>query len=321
VVPRIFFFGSPQFAIPSLEALANDGRLAVDLVVTPPDRRAGRGRELVAPPVKTAAELLGLAVWQPETLRSDEAIERLRSANADLFVVVAYGELFQRAVLVIPTHGCLNVHPSLLPRYRGSSPIQSAILNGDRETGVSIIQMVRRLDAGPIVAQQLVPLDGTETGGSLSETLAKVAGQMLPDVVLDWCARRIEARDQDEQIATVTRELTKADGEINWRNDADAIERQIRAYQPWPAAWTTLNDKRVVIERAELDPRSIDMAPGELLAVRRSVLAACGSGSLKLLEVRPEGKRVMASEAWFRGLHAAEHPRFTSPERSRESLN
>jgi methionyl-tRNA formyltransferase len=314
VAPSIIFFGSPQFAVPSLDALADNARISVDLVVTQPDRRAGRGRGFVAPPVKAAAESRGLAVWQPETLRSDEAVARLYSVNADLFVVVAYGELFQRRVLAIPGHGCLNVHPSLLPRYRGSAPIQTAILNGDQETGVSIIQMVRRLDAGPIVAQERVPLDRTETGGTLSDTLADVAGRMLPAVVLDWCAGRIAARAQDDELATVTRELTKADGEIDWRNDAAAIERQIRAFQPWPTAWTMLDGKRVVIERAEFNPHELDLPSGALVAEQPAVLVACGTDSLKLLEVRPEGKRPMPADAWFRGIHSKSHPHFASPE-------
>jgi methionyl-tRNA formyltransferase len=312
VALRIVFFGSPQFAVPSLEALANHARVSVDLVVTQPDRRAGRGRDLVAPPVKVAAAAFKIPIWQPDSLRTEEARERLRTTHADLFVVVAYGELFQRAVLAIPTHGCLNVHPSLLPRYRGSAPIQTAILNGDRETGVSIIQMVRRLDAGPIVAQRQIALNGTETGGSLSDTLAKLAGQMLPDVVLGWTAGRIEPRPQDDERATVTRELTKAGGEIDWQDEAGAIERQVRAYQPWPTSWTMLGGKRVVIDRAELDRREFRLPFGTLISEDRAVLVTCGTGSLRLLEVRPEGKRAMPARDWLRGVHGPDAPRFES---------
>jgi methionyl-tRNA formyltransferase len=212
----------------------------------------------------------------------------------------------------------LNIHPSLLPRYRGSAPIQAAILNGDAETGVSIIKMVRRLDAGPIVAQESVALDGSETGGSLSDTLASLAGQMLPDVALDWSTGQIAARAQDDQRATMTRELTKADGEIDWNSDAHIIERQVRAFQPWPAAWTTLDDKRVVIERAMLDPHSLEQPAGSLVSEHRDVLVACGTGSLKLIEVRPEGKRAMPADAWFRGLHGARPARFEAPQASRD---
>lgn len=313
---RIVFFGSPQFAVPSLKALAADERCSVDLVITQPDRRAGRGRGLVAPPVKVAAQSLGVPVWQPDTLRSEVAHERLRFTQSDLFVVVAYGELFQRSVLALPEHGCLNVHPSLLPRYRGSAPIQSAILNGDAETGVSVIQMVRRLDAGPIVAQQRIALQGTETGGSLSETLSNLAGAMLPGVVIAWAAGQIEAQMQDDSQATITRELRKSDGEINWALDAGSIERLVRAFQPWPTAWTTLAGKRIVIERVARDHRALDQKPGSVVSQRRDVLVACGDGSLRLIEVRPEGKRVTPADAWFRGLHADDHPRFEAHETS-----
>jgi methionyl-tRNA formyltransferase len=276
---------------------------------------------LVAPPVKVAADAAGIPIWQPDSLRTEEARERLHATHADLFVVVAYGELFQRAVLAIPTHGCLNVHPSLLPRYRGSAPIQTAILNGDRETGVSIIQMVRRLDAGPIVTQRQIALDGTETGGSLSDTLANLAGQMLPDVVLDWAAGRIEARPQDDERATITRELTKSDGEIDWQDESIAIERQIRAYQPWPTSWTMLGGKRVVIERAELDGRELQLPPGTLISESHAVLVACGSGSLRLVDVRPEGKREMPARDWLRGLHSSDAPRFEESKRRIERPN
>ena len=166
---RIIFFGSPEFAVPTLRSLADDERFDIVAVVTQPDRAAGRGRRLVEPPVKSAAVERSIAVWQPQTLRSPEIADRLKSANPDLFVVVAYGEIFRREALAIPKHGCLNVHPSLLPRYRGSSPIQASILNGDRSTGVSVIEMVRKLDAGPIVAQCEVELRGDETGGFVEQ--------------------------------------------------------------------------------------------------------------------------------------------------------
>lgn len=176
--------------------------------------------------------------------------------------------------------------------------------------------MVRKLDAGPIVAQQRMTLAGTETGGSLSDALANLSGKILPDVVLDWAAGRTEPRAQDDSLATYTRELTKADGAIDWTLDAIVIERQIRAYQPWPSSWTTLDGKRIVIERVELEPRSLDLPPGSLVFEHHDLLVACGNGSLKLTEVRPEGKRVMPAAAWYRGLHNAKRPRFEPPESS-----
>jgi methionyl-tRNA formyltransferase len=230
--------------------------------------------------------------------------------SADLFVVVAYGELFQRSILALPRFGCLNVHPSLLPRYRGSSPIQAAILNGDTETGVSIIKMVRRLDAGPIVAQQQWPLTGSETGNSLSDDLADVAARMMPDVAIEWASQRIEATAQDEARVSYTRELTKTDGRIDWREEAIAIERKVRAYWPWPTAWTKLNGRRVVIVSCEVNRGQDGDAPGSIVLEQRDVSVACGMGSLRLITVQPEGKGAMPAGDWFRGLRGVSNPRF-----------
>lgn len=309
---RVVFFGSPEFAVPSLRSLASDVRFDVALVVTQPDRPAGRGRRTAEPAVKTAASSLGLAVWQPDTLRSDESLKRLSGLASDLFVVVAYGEVFRRAVLEIPNQGCLNVHPSLLPKYRGSSPIQAAILNGDAVSGVSIIQMVRQLDAGPIVARSEVALIGRETGGELSDRLAAVAAEMLPAVANAWCEGRVVAVPQDDALATFTRELTRADGNINWRRAAEQIERQIRAYSPWPTSWTTRSGHRLVVHAAEVGPELPGSQPGSIIIDYRHILVACGQGTLRLVDVQPEGRKPMPAEAWFRGLRAREPVQFAT---------
>jgi methionyl-tRNA formyltransferase len=307
---RIVFFGSPQFAVPTLQALAADDEFSVDLVVTQPDRPAGRGRGIVEPPAKIAASALGISVWQPTTLKSADALERLSAMGADLFIVVAYGELFQRAVLALPSHGCLNVHPSLLPRYRGSSPIQAAILNGDSETGVSIIKMVRRLDAGPIVAQQRFRLVGNDTGGSLTDELASVSARMMPSVAIDWCSRGIQALPQNDEEASYTRELTKADGGIDWREDAAAIERKARAYWPWPTAWTRFGGRRVAIVECAVEGRKSAQLAGSITVEQRAIFVACGTDSIRLVTVQPEGKRAMTASDWFRGLRGIDDPRF-----------
>ncbi len=301
---RTIFFGSPEFAVPTLCSLADDDRFDVVAVVTQPDRTAGRGRRPVAPPVKTEATSRSIPVWQPDTLRSPETVEQLQSAAADLFVVVAYGEIFRRVVLAMPRFGCLNVHPSLLPKYRGSSPISAAISNGDRTTGVSIIQMVRKLDAGPIVAQQEFELSGDETGGTLSTDLAKLAAEMMPDVAAQWCSGWIEPRPQNENAATFTRELTKADGRIDWTQGAIEIERQVRAYAPWPTAWTTLDGLRIVIHAAAVSIQRVAQDTGTIVLDGRRVVVACGDGCLELRQVQPEGKRAMRAEDWWRGLRA-----------------
>jgi len=316
---RIVFFGSPQFAVPALQALASSDQFSVNLIVTQPDRPAGRGREIVEPPVKLAAAALEIPVWQPTTLRSDEALQRLSAIDADLFIVVAYGEFFQRATLALPRYGCLNVHPSLLPRYRGSSPIQAAILNGDSETGTSIIKMVRKLDAGPILAQQRYALTSSETGGSLAVELARISAQMLPSVAADWCFQRIQALPQDEDEASYTRELTKADGGLDWHETATTVERKVRAYSPWPTAWTRIGGRRLVIAECAAEGRNWAMLPGSVVVEQRAVFVACGAGSIRLLTVQPEGKRAMTASDWIRGLRSVENLRFDELSREPES--
>lgn len=311
----VVFLGSPPFAVPSLQALAADPRFTIRLVVTQPDRPAGRGRQPRPPAVKEAAEALGLPVYQPETLRDPAAVDLLASPRADLFIVVAYGEILRQAVLDLPRHGCLNVHPSLLPRYRGSAPVQAAILNGDAETGVSIIKLIRRMDAGPILAQRRVPLDGTETAGSLSETLAAVAAAMLPDVAARWVAGEITPTPQDEAAATYTREITVADGRIDWSRQAAAIERLVRAMQPWPRAWTVLAGRRLVVLDCDISQRASTDPPGTINLGNRPPTVATGSTDLILLRVQPEGRREMAAEDWARGLRLPPGARFEPHER------
>lgn len=310
---RIVFLGSPEFAVPPLQSLAADSRVDVALVVTQPDRPAGRGRRLRPPALKTAATALGIPVFQPESLRSDDAVDRLRSVQADLFVVVAYGEILRRAVLDLPPHGCLNVHPSLLPRYRGSSPIQAAILNGDAETGISIIKLVRRLDAGPIVSQASLRLDGTETAGSLSERLAALAAEVLPDVVVEWVAGRLTAVPQDEDAATYTGEISKDDGLIDWRQDAVRIERLVRAMNPWPTAWSVVGGRRLAVLKCDISDEHFNTPPGTISATASGILVSTGSGTIRLLEVQPEGRRVMPASAWYRGARLAPGARFENP--------
>ncbi|HET7037636.1 MAG TPA: methionyl-tRNA formyltransferase [Thermomicrobiaceae bacterium] len=309
-MPDVVFFGSPEFAVPSLLALAHDPRFHVALVVTQPDRPAGRGRRLLPPPVKVAALERNLPVWQPATLRSPETEERLLALTPDLFVVVAYGEILRRRVLAIPRHGALNAHPSLLPEFRGASPIPAAILTGRDETGVSLIQLEARLDAGPIVAQQVVPLGGRETAGGLSERLAAVAAEMLPATAASWCAGEIVATLQHEAAASFTQRLDKQDGLLDWRSAANSLERRIRAMTPWPGAWTTLGGQRVIIEQAMLGGELLGVPPGGIATDAGHVLVRCGASSLELLRVRPAGRGSMAAAAWLRGLQAGGSHRF-----------
>lgn len=298
---RIVFFGTPEFAVPSLERLVAQPDFSVVLVVTQPDRPAGRGRRLQPPPVKTRALELGLPVMQPERLRDPSTIEEIARLEPSLGLVVAYGELIPKALLDVPPHGFLNVHPSLLPRYRGASPIQAAILNGDPITGVSVILLTTRLDAGPIVHQVAVPVAPDDTAGSLSARLACVAADILPEVVRAWIAGRIVPLPQDETQATYTQPLTKEDGRIDWSLPAELIERLVRAMQPWPTAWTTIRGRLVRILKVQIHDAELSLPPGCLVVTRDALLASTGRGTLLLETVQPEGKRPMSALDWWRG--------------------
>lgn len=300
-VARIVFFGTPEFALPSLTALVEQPDFQIIQVVTQPDRPAGRGRKVQPPPVKQRALEYQLPVWQPENLRRTEAVEYLRTMEPSIAVVVAYGELIPRRLLTIPRHGFLNVHPSLLPRYRGASPIQAALLNGDEYTGVSIILLNVEMDAGPILAQVTVPINPADTAATLSSRLANTAAQILPHTIRGWIRGSIRPVPQDHSQATYTRPLKKEDGCINWNLSAEQIERMIRAFQPWPLAWTMLKGRRFALLRAQVVLEQPAYRPGCLYPVDGTLLVGTGTVPLKLEVIQPEGKRPMSAIEWWRG--------------------
>ncbi|MFN3337965.1 MAG: methionyl-tRNA formyltransferase [Thermomicrobium sp.] len=302
---RILFLGTPDFAVPSLRALVAQPDMEIVLVVTQPDRPAGRGRALQPPPVKMAALEMGLSVWQPTSLRGAEVEERFHLVAPAVGVVVAYGELIPRRLLELVPHGFLNVHPSLLPRYRGASPIQAALLNGDEITGVTIILLTPALDAGPIVRQVVTPILPEDTGQSLSSRLAALAAEILPETVRDWVEGRVTPVAQDEQKATYTRPLTKGDGRVDWSLPAERIERMIRALQPWPCAWTVIRGRRLILLRAYLTQKHEGLAPGCLAPTSTELLVGTGSCALALDIVQPEGKKPMRGIEWWRGARLA----------------
>jgi methionyl-tRNA formyltransferase len=253
--------------------------------------------------VKSAADELGLRVFQPTTLRDPENVARIAAVEPDLLVVVAYGELLRREVLNMTDLGCVNVHPSLLPRYRGAAPIPAAILAGDETSGLSLMRLVRRLDAGPILAQREVDISPRETTETLSHRLANVAADMLPSVLRDYVSGRIQLRDQDESLATHTREWTTEDARIDWQSSAVHIDRLIRASVPWPIAWTTLNDERLRVLSAIPGASTSSLAPpGSVRASNAGVFVSTGDGSLLLEQVQPAGKRAMTALDWWRGM-------------------
>lgn len=303
---RIIFLGTPDFAAIPLRALARDPRCTLVGVVTQPDRPAGRGRTPEPPPVKQAALELGLPVLQPETLRDPAAAEQLAAWQPDLGVVAAYGEILRKHILAIPPLGYLNIHPSLLPRYRGPTPVHAAILAGDAETGVTVMRLDAKMDSGPILAQQRVPLPPDARNGPLTQVLFELGAQLLLDVIGPYAAGSLAPQPQDDSLAVYCKMLEKRDGLIDWAAPAVQIERMTRAYDPWPGAQTTWQGQplKVLAARADAGWRG-DEPPGTLLLRPGGVAVASGMGALELLTVQPAGKRALAAADWRNGLPKA----------------
>jgi methionyl-tRNA formyltransferase len=292
---RIVFAGTPEFAVPPLEALLAAGHDLV-AVYTQPDRPAGRGQALAASPVKLRALESGLTVEQPATLKSPDAVERLRGFGADLMVVVAYGLILPRAVLDVPRLGCWNIHASLLPRWRGAAPIQRAILAGDAVTGVTIMQMEAGLDTGPVLLVRETPIGPRELGGQLHDRLSRLGAEAIVAAIDEWQAGRIEPVPQPAEGATYAAKLSKAEARIDWKQPAVTIDRQVRAFNPWPVAETTWDGKQLRIWQCEPDPGPTDAAPGTVLESSGGrIVVATGDGGLRLLQVQVAGRRAMSA--------------------------
>lgn len=307
---RMLFLGSPSFAVTPLEALAGAG-YEIAAVVTQPDRPAGRRRQLSPPPVKQAAERLGLPVLQPETLRDPASIAELAALQPDIAVVAAYGEILRRRVLEIPPLGYLNIHPSLLPRHRGPTPVAGAILAGDSETGVSIMRLDRGMDSGPLLAQVTVPLSSLARTGPLTEELFQLGTSLLLEVLPPYLAGRLQPQEQDHSQATVTRLLSREDSNIDWSLPAIVIERRIRAFDPWPGTASTWRAQPLKILAARVqDGWQGREAPGCLLIADGRPLVSTGSGALELLTVQPAGKRPMSAVDWLQGQRASPGEQF-----------
>ncbi|SRR6266508_707575 len=300
---RILFLGTPDFAAIPLEALAQDARYQVVGVVTQPDRPVGRSRELQRPPVKQAALRLGIPVLQPETLRDAAIVEQLAALRPDVGVVAAYGEILRKNVLELPPLGYLNIHPSLLPRYRGPTPVHAAILNGDSETGVTVMLLDAKMDSGPILAQRRVPLPPDARNQPLTNALFSLGAELLVETLPQYAAGALVPTPQDDRQATYCRMLKKSDGVIDWSAPAERIERMTRAYDPWPGAQTTWRGQplKILAARAHSDWSGAE-PPGTLLPRPDGLWVATGVGALELLTVQPAGKRELAAQAWKQGL-------------------
>ncbi len=292
---RIVFAGTPEFAVSSLRAAARHHEVVA--VYTQPDRPAGRGRGLAPSPVKLEAVARGIPVYQPESLKDEAAQQQLRDLQPDLMVVVAYGLILPKAVLAIPTHGCWNVHASLLPRQRGAAPIQRAIQAGDTKTGVCLMQMEAGLDTGPVLLHQELPIATTDTGGQLHDKLAELGAQVLSDGLgLLRAGIKPVARPQPEQGVTYAHKLDKAEARLDWVLDAGALARTVRAFNPWPIAEASLAGERVRIHGAVALDLAHGQAPGTVLAASRDGIdIACGQGALRLRVLQREGGKAITA--------------------------
>ncbi|HED4877701.1 methionyl-tRNA formyltransferase [Stenotrophomonas sp. LMG 10879] len=292
---RIVFAGTPEFAVSSLRAAARHHEVVA--VYTQPDRPAGRGRGLAPSPVKLEAVARGIPVYQPETLKDEAAQQQLRDLQPDLMVVVAYGLILPKAVLTIPTHGCWNVHGSLLPRWRGAAPIQRAIQAGDQKTGICLMQMEAGLDTGPVLLHQELPIAATDTGGQLHDKLAELGAQVLSDGLgLLRAGIKPIARPQPEQGVTYAHKLDKAEAKLDWAQDAETLARTVRAFNPWPIAEALLAAERVRIHGAVALDVAHGQAPGTVLAAgREGIDIACGQGALRLRVLQREGGKAITA--------------------------
>jgi len=296
--------GTPQFAVPSLERLAG-GKHPVVAVVTQPDRPAGRGQRLRPSPVKETGQRLGVPILQPDRARSPDFLDQLRTLAPDLVVVVAYGQILPPAVIAVPPLGCINAHASLLPRLRGAAPIQRAILAGDRETGVTVMRINERMDAGDVLTGRRVLIDEHDDSSTLGAKLSELAADLLVeavDLVADGAAHWTQ---QDEAAATYAPMVRREETRIDWTRPAVEIERQIRAFRPEPGAFTTHDGGRLKILAAVAAPTIPDRRAGSVhVEDPAGIRVACGSGSLILSVVQPEGGRAMAATDYFRGRGA-----------------
>ncbi|MCX7643296.1 MAG: methionyl-tRNA formyltransferase [Armatimonadetes bacterium] len=308
---RVVFLGTPEFAVPSLQAVLNSGH-EIALVVTQPDKPAGRGLKLKPPPVKVAAQQLGLTVFQPERLNEPESLKVIAEARPDVLVVVAYGRVLKEQCLAIPPKGCINVHPSLLPKYRGPAPIQHAILNGDEVTGVTTMFMDVGVDTGDIILQREVPISPNDTAGTLSEKLSIVASELLVET-LELLERGKAPRiSQDHSQATYAPILPPEFSHLDFSQSAERLRNTIRALNPEPGAYAFFRGKRVKFWMAQISDEQTSFPPGTIVEVDKGRLCiATGNGLLLPTELQTEGKKVLPVGEWLKGIQPRVGERFS----------
>ena len=295
--PRTVFMGSPAFALPTLRLLFREYPLVG--VVTQPDRPAGRGKVLTPPPVKRLAEEIGVPYIQPERLRQPEALQQLRDWDPELIVVTAFGQILRSEVLDLPHYGCINVHGSLLPRWRGAAPVQAAILEGDDETGITIMRMDAGVDTGPMLSKRSTPIQPDDTTGSLSQRLAELGAELLAETLPGYLDGSLLPQPQNDALATYAPMLKKEAGLLNFESSAVRLARLVRAFNPWPGAYTIYREQLLKVHRTH--PVEGEALPGSRLVHDGLPAFGCAGGLLVLDEVQPAGKKAMPGKVFLQG--------------------
>lgn len=308
---RVIFMGTPDFATGTLEEIVLAGHEVVG-VVTQPDKPKGRGKNLMPTPVKEVAMKYNLPVYQPKKVRKPEFVEVLRDLKPDVIVVAAFGQIISKEILEMPKYGCINVHASLLPAYRGAAPIQWAVINGDKESGVTIMQMDEGIDTGDMIEKVVVPIDKDETGGSLFEKLSQAGAELCVKVLTDLeDGKAVREKQPEESTTPYAKMIDKKMGAIDWEKSAKEIEQLIRGLNPWPSAYTKLQGKTLKIWKAEVLEQDSKEAPGQIAEVTKdSIAVQTGQGLLKVLELQLEGKKRMDTASFLRGYTLKEGENF-----------
>ncbi len=297
---KIVFFGTPEFAVPTLESLAKD--MDVISVVTQPDKKVGRKQIVTPPPVKISAEKLGIKVIQPKNKK--ELRDKLKDIKADFFVVLAFGMILEKDVLEIPKYGCINIHASLLPKYRGASPIQEALLNGDKSTGISIMKMGEKLDQGPVYLLQRIEIEDLDDLETLSRKLQTLSAKMISPVLIDIAEGTLYPLAQIESKATYCKKIEKKNGEINWEMDVEKIHNMIRAYSIWPCAHTKFNGKEIKILEAGFEKKESKIEAGKFFVESGTVKISAKNGNILPKKLQLEGKNPMSEKEFLNGYKA-----------------
>jgi methionyl-tRNA formyltransferase len=296
---RTVFMGTPDFALQTLQGLIDAGCKMVG-VYTQPDRPKGRGKQLAAPPVKELAQKYDIPVYQPLKLRQPEAVAELEALAPDLIVVVAYGQILPKSVLEIPAHGCINVHASLLPKYRGAAPINKAIIDGETETGITTMYMDVGLDTGDMLVKKTLAIGPEETAGELHDRLASLGRETMEETLRRLCAGTLQREVQDDEQSTYASMMKKEDGRIDWNRSAQEIHNHVRGLDPWPGAYTTINGE--LLKLAETSPEAAEGLAGSVIAAdKNGVCVACGSGSLRIQQLQLAGRKRLAAADFLRG--------------------